>query len=414
MDSTDSIYEQVGAARIINAGGTKTRLGGPRMRAAAADAIREAATECAHVSTLQAAASDQLQALTGAEAGHVTSGASAALTLATAACICGADYGRMAALPNSTDGPFEVIIPRTLRNTYDHAFRAAGATIVDVGHCDFSLGQETSNVEPWELADAITEHTVAIGYIPNPIADISLETVVDIAHDHDVPVIVDGAGNLPPTANLIRYVDTGADLVAFSGGKAIRGPQGTGLLIGRAELIESAARQHLDMAINRTVWQPESGRALPDRPPGVPRHGIGRGFKVSREEIVGLLVALEEFVEEDDAAVQAEWYERLESIETRIADHPAVEATISPDPPVDPAAAAYRGEVLPSLSVRLTDPSISETAVIRALQAADPPIYVNTRAIEERAFAISPIALTDAEATVVADTLLGILQDHAS
>lgn len=401
MDIGDSIYDRIGSERIINAGGTKTRFGGPRIREEAADAMREAAKYCANITDLQEVASKRLQAVTGAEAGHVTSGASAALTLATAACITRMDYGKMARLPNTEGIPNEVLIPRYMRNTYDHAFRDAGAKIVDIGHCDFSHGQETSNVELWEIEDAITENTAAIGFVPLPGNQITLERVTQVADQNDVPVIIDGAGTLPPTNNLTRYIEHGANLVAFSGGKGIRGPQGTGFLIGDGPLVEAAAVQHLDMDVHRTVWE-RSTRASHDQvQSGVPRHGIGRGFKVGKEDIIGFLTALDLFVDEDTGNLQDQWMWRLRAIKDLIEDIPTVDSAITPEQLINPSDAIYRSEILPTLQVFIEDPDLTAVEIVKSLNRGHPPIYVGARDVENNSFSINPFSLTDDEAVLV-------------
>ena len=135
-----SVYEDVDVRTLINAAGTRTRVSGPRMRKEAAEAMREAADKSAHISELQAAASRTIQDLTGSEAGYVASGSAACLTLAAAACIARSDPGVMSRLPNTGDAPNEIVMPRMHRHGYDHALRAAGAEIIDVGNADYTLG----------------------------------------------------------------------------------------------------------------------------------------------------------------------------------------------------------------------------------------------------------------------------------
>ena len=254
---------------------------------------------------LQAAASVVIARHTGAEAGLVTSGAAAGLTLGTAACLAGLDAARMDRLPETGDLPNEVVMCRTHRTGYDHAIRAAGALIREVGFNDRATGAGVRDVEAWELEAAITPRTAAIAYMAAPGSRPPLAEVAALAHRHRLPVLVDAAAQLPPPENLRRFVAEGADLVAFSGGKAIRGPQGTGILCGRRDLIGSAALQQLDLDVRPETWRPPEG-LLPRSPlGGIPHHGIGRGCKVSKEEIVGLLVALERFVALDHAGEQA-------------------------------------------------------------------------------------------------------------
>lgn len=287
-----TIYEELGVPHVVNAAGTKTRIGGSRIRSEAVDAMARASKAFVRLSDLQAKASELIADVSGADSGYVASGASSALALGAAACIVGNDIGAMARLPETEDVPSEVIMPRTHRIGYDHALRAAGARIVDVGTNDRHLGTGSRNVEPWEITDAICEDTAAVAYVEKSYTEPSLEVVCKIAHNQDVPVIVDAAAELPPTSNLSAFIEAGADLVAFSGGKAIRGPQTTGILAGRADLVESAAAQHLDMHTAEQVWKPADELIDPKRLGGIPRQGIGRPMKVGKRNSLASFVRL--------------------------------------------------------------------------------------------------------------------------
>ena len=400
-ETKPSIYEDLGVPEVINGMGTKTRLSGTRMRPAAADAMREAAAGFARISDLQARASTLIADVTGAEAGYVLSGAAAALTLAAAACIAGDDLAVMARLPETDDVPADIVIPRTHRNGYDHALRAAGATLVEVGNNDFTLGSGATNVERWELDAAIGPETVAVAYTANPRTEPSLETIVEVSHANDVPVIVDAASQLPPSRNLSRFTSAGADLVAFSGGKAIRGPQATGILAGREDLVHSVALQHLDMHANAAVWIP-SGVINPRSLSGVPRQGLGRSMKVGKEEIVGLIRALEEFVAEDDADVLAEWHRRAERIAEGLASSSVLSVALrNTDQP----------EVVTDVRARIeTDATDGESVeFVRTLRTENPRVYVGADTIHDDEFTVNPVSLTDEEADYLVDRVLAVL-----
>ena len=193
------------------------------------------------------------------------------------------------------------------RNCYDHAIRAAGLTIVEVGLPDRYAGAGVRDAEAWEIDDAITERTAAVFYVADPQARPPLAEVTRVAHARGVPVIVDAAAQLPPQDNLRRFIAEGADLVAFSGGKAIGGPQASGILAGRRDLIMAAALQHLDLDIFWDMWEPPCPLIDKARLKGAPQHGIGRTCKAGKEEIVGLLTALRLFVAEGDAARHGRW-----------------------------------------------------------------------------------------------------------
>jgi L-seryl-tRNA(Ser) seleniumtransferase len=240
MEPTSS-YDDLGVPTVVNATGTKTRIGGSRIRPEALEAMVDAADSFVRLSDLQARASELIADATGAEAGYVTNGAAGALLLGTAACIAETDPGAMSRLPDTEGLADEVIMPRTHRTGYDHALRTAGAEIADIGTNDRHLGTGSRNVELWEYEDAISEDTAAIAHVYKEYVDPPLAEVCDLAHEHDLPVVVDAAAELPPVENLSWFTEQGADLVTFSGGKAIRGPQTTGVLAGREDLVESVA-----------------------------------------------------------------------------------------------------------------------------------------------------------------------------
>ncbi|WP_440772565.1 aminotransferase class V-fold PLP-dependent enzyme [Natronorubrum sp. DTA28] len=395
---TDSVYDEIGVPTVINATGTKTRIGGSRIRPEAAEAMREAAAGFARISDLQTRASELIQDVTGAEAGYVCSGASACLTLSAAATIAGTDLDAMAHLPETNGLADEIVIPRTHRTGYDHAYRVAGATIVDVGTNDAHLGTGAVNTEPWEIERAITDETAAVGYVQKSYTTPPLEDVVDVAHEHDVPVIVDAAAEVPPVDNFERFVDAGADLVAFSGGKAIRGPQTTGILAGRADLVRSVAAQHLDMHAAEAVWTPPAELIDVDELGGVPRQGIGRGMKVGKEELVGVITALESFLEEDHDANASAWRGRAETIAADLAELAGIETTLT---------AAEKTSVAPEVVVSV-DESIADataTDAVRGLREERPRIYVGADDLHRNAFTINPMCLTDNEATYVLERI---------
>ncbi|MCB1742909.1 MAG: aminotransferase class V-fold PLP-dependent enzyme, partial [Gammaproteobacteria bacterium] len=315
-----SIYERLGVEPLINAKGPATRVSGGLMDPEVAEAMREATQACVDMVALQARASEIIAGITGAEAGYVTSGASAGLLLGTAACMTGTDPGRINRLPDTDGLRDEVIVVRSQRNFYDHAVRATGARLVEVGIADRYSGPGVRDAEPWEIADAISERTACVLYVAQPQSRPSLSAVCEVAHQAGVPVLVDAAAQLPPVSNLRQFIDQGADLVTFSGGKAINGPQASGVLCGKRDLIAAAALNNLDHDIFFEQWMPPAGFIDKRRLRGLPQHGIGRSSKVGKEQIVGLLVALQRF---DQAEVQSR-FERatrlLDELERALAD----------------------------------------------------------------------------------------------
>lgn len=402
--SDNSVYDELGVPTVINASGTKTRIGGSLIREEALDAMRDAAGNFARLSDLQTRASDRIAEATGADAGYVTNGAAGSLLLAAAACIAGDDLAVMNRLPDTEGVPDKIVMPRTHRTGYDHAFRTAGATIVDVGTNDHYLGTGSRNVEPWEYRDAITDDTVAVAHVYKAYGAPPLGEVCEIAHDHDVPVIVDAAAELPPTENLAWFNEQGADLVAFSGGKAIRGPQSTGILAGRQDLVQSVATQHLDMHAADSVWDPPTDLLPLDKFDGVPRQGIGRPLKVGKEDVVGLLAALDAFLDDDHDAAHVEWTARAERIADALDPFNAVEVTI------DDGDASVAPEVVVSLD-EATAP-ISTQDLVLALRREDPRVFVAADNVHQAQLSINPMCLTDEDADYVVDRLSAHLSEE--
>lgn len=324
------IYERLGIRPIINARGTHTRLGGSLMAPEVLEAMREAAGAYIVLDELQERASALIARATGAAAGMVTGGAAAGLLLGTAACIAGDDRAKIDRLPATTDMRDEIVMHRAHRNGYDHSVRATGARIVEVGYPHGTL--------PFQLAAALNDRTAAVVYLLAPWASpgaLPLAQTCAIAHEQGVPVLVDAAAVLPPAENLTRVIAAGADLVVFSGGKGINGPQSSGILAGRADLIRAALLN------------------------GSPSHSIGRAAKAAKEDIVGLMVALERYLARDHAAELAAWRGQAEWMMRDLRDLPGVTATYHHDerehhtPRVeltfDPATGIDAGEVIAAL-----------------------------------------------------------------
>lgn len=398
---SESIYEQLEVPTVVNATGTKTRISGSLIRDEAMEAMVEASKSFVRIEDLQSRASEFIADVTGAEAGYVTSGASAGLMMAAAACLAGDDLEVMAHLPETHDIPDEILAPRTHRTGYDHAIRAAGATIVDVGSNDRHLGTGSRNIEPWEIEEAITDNTAAIFYLEKTYTEPPLEVVTEIADTHDVPVIVDAAAEVPPVSNLERFIDEGADLVVYSGGKAIRGPQTTGILAGRRDLIQSVALQHLDMHAAEEVWLP-SGLVDTETLSGVPKQGIGRSLKVGKEELVGLIKALELFIEEDHNALEAEWLDRSKQIASELTTEPGLETHTTE---------ADKTAIAPEVVVSVDESAAGVTTVdlVRGLRKEDPRVFVGADSLDAREFTINPMCLTDDEAAYVVERICSYL-----
>lgn len=322
------VYERFGVRPLINARGPATRLSGAPVRPEVAVAMAEAAQVCVDMAALQAAASEAIARYTGAEAGIVTAGASAAMLLGAAACVTGLDPAAMARLPDLVGLKDEAVMARSQRNQYDHAIRAVGLRIVEAGLPDRVAGAGVRDTEAWEMAAAIGPRTALVVHVAQPWSRPSLEEVIEVARGHGVPVLVDAAAQLPPKANLRSFVEAGADLVAYSGSKAIGGPAATGILCGRKDLVAAAAWQMLDMDYPEGLFTPSGELLDPSALPGLPAHGIGRSAKVGKEQIIGLLTALELFVGEEEAAQAGLQASLLGEVGGDLAGLPAVRITL--------------------------------------------------------------------------------------
>ncbi|MGH7277720.1 MAG: aminotransferase class V-fold PLP-dependent enzyme [Candidatus Rokuibacteriota bacterium] len=393
-----SIYERLGVRPVINAVGTQTRLGGTIMCPEAVQAMVEASRIDVAIEELQAAASRVIGRHTGAEAGLVTSGAFAALALATGACITRLDVARMNRMPRyAYEAGCEVIICRHHRNSYDKAFEVAGARLVDVGLLDRALGVGVREVEPEEIEAEITPRTVALAYVAMQGVGPALAALVETAHRHNLPVIVDAANQVPPVRNLRGFIAEGADLVAMSGGKAFRGPQSTGFLCGRRELVAAALLQQLDMDVAPAAWTPPR-ELVPERLAGTPRHGFGRGFKVGKEEIAGALAALETFVAKEPQ-YQGEWSERCLNLVAGLGGLDGLEAVYLDQ--------ATTGRV-PLVELTFT-PGLQAQAVARALREGQPSIHLNERRAADGTLIFNPVGLDHGQEKEVVEGLRRIL-----
>jgi L-seryl-tRNA(Ser) seleniumtransferase len=224
--------------------------------------------------------------------------------------------------------------------------------------------------------------------------------VVASCRPRGIPVIVDAAAQLPPKANLRTIVADGADLVAFSGGKAIGGPQSSGILAGRQSLVGAALLQQIDMDVTPETWTPP---ALINRNnlTGVPHHGLGRGFKVGKEEIVGLLAALQRFIAGDDVARNAALAERLERIAATVNGGEGLSATLVP------AMKTGRVPVL-EITIDRTRLHIDAIEFSRRLQAGDPPIHLAERRVGEDVLMVDPSTLRAEDDLLLASRIVDV------
>ncbi len=271
-------FKELGIRPFINAAGTYTTLTASLMHPEVMEAINYASKSFVSLTDLHDAAGKRIAQLIGCEGAMITSGAAAALTAGTAACVAGKNPEWIKRIPDlaGTGMKNEVIVQKAHRNGYDHAVRNCGIKLIEVETAD-------------EIERAINEKTAMLFFFndADPRGKVKIEQFVAIANKHKIPCLNDAAADVPPSEHLSRYTKMGFDLVAFSGGKGMRGPQSAGLLLGRKELIEAA----------RMNSSPNSD-------------SIGRGMKVNKEELLGMMVAVEVYLKRDSAAEWKEWERR--------------------------------------------------------------------------------------------------------
>ncbi len=365
-------YDRLGVRKLINAHGTLTRLGGSHMAPEVTAAMAEAAKSFVDLDELLAKSGEYIARLLGVEAAYVTCGAAAGLTLATAACVAAEDPAAISRLPDTRGLRNRVAIHRNHRNGYDQAIRQAGVEMVEFGWI-----KETF---PWQMEAALDEQTAAVAYFAEFAGrgSLPLETVAEIAHRHGLPVIVDAAAEVPPVENLHRFAERGGDLVVFSGGKAIGGPQSSGLILGRRDLIAACARN------------------------ANPNYALGRPMKAGKEEIIGLVVALERYLATDQAAEDARyeatvayWVEALGAV-------PGLRVRrVCPVPP------GVQPNTIPRAYVEWDGTlGLSIAEAVRALRQGEPGIAVDHTG---EALVLNPQVLAPGEERVVAERICEVL-----
>lgn len=359
------IYHELGVPRIINCATTYTRLGGSTMAPEVAQAMAEAAPAFVDIGVLVEAVGERLAVLTNNEAAYVSNGAAAGLSLATAACIAGDDPALIAHLPTEMDGlKNEVVVHRMHRIWYDQAVRNAGARLIEIGH--------SYETQTWELDAAITERTAAVLFCAGAHMarnTLPLEFVIERAHARGVPVIVDAAAQVPPVSNLWHFTrDLGADVAVFSGGKNLRGPQNSGLVVGTSEMIRKI------------------------RFNGPPNQRFGRSLKVGKETMIGLLKAVERYVSLDHDALWQEWSNVVDSWMSAWSRSGMVTRSNTNE----------AGEPIPRVIMRFASQTERDQAVL-ALLNGTPPIAVVLN--DSSSIAFSPHVLLPGEAEIVASAV---------
>jgi len=342
------VYERLGVRPVINATCHWTDYGGALMWPEVIEAMADARRCYVNIHDLLDHAGAHISRYTHAEATHIVSGCSAGLLAGAAAIMTRDDTHKMAALPHTSGVMKHEFIahrcPRRLDElgreypawTYAHAVRAAGGTLVEVGN--------ESGVTREEIAAAIGPNTAGVYWMcNNPSARLDLDDVVNVAHQHGLPVLLDASNTLPPAEHIHSFIDLGVDLAAFSGGKGLRGPQGSGFLTGRADLIRAARRQ------------------------SSPNNGVGRSLKVSKEEMVGLVTAIDVWSQRDHACDMNDAARRTAYVVRELAEVPGARVEYRfPD---------HIGRPYPTVFIHL-DPAAGRTGcqVITALLTGEPSV----------------------------------------
>jgi uncharacterized pyridoxal phosphate-dependent enzyme len=373
--STGKVYEELGVTTVINGEGTMTVLGGSLMRPEVEAVMAMAGRHFVPIVALEAAAGKRIAELLKLPDGYgaiVTSGAAAAMQSGLAGILTGDNPQFIEQLPDLTGMKSEVIIQKSHRNPFDHQLRATGVKLVVI---------ETKD----QLLRAINPNTAMMHFsnFANAEGAIKVEEWVKLAHEHNIPTFIDAAADTPPVSHLWDYANMGYDLIAFSGGKAIRGPQCAGLLVGRKDLVTYA---------------------LMNNSPN--ENTLGRSQKVGKEEIVGMVKALELYLAEDHDALNREWQRRLEYISGEVSKIPSVSTEYSV-----PDIANH----VPHLHISW-DPkrlSISPREASAALRQSKPSIVIGAGE-RGNGLTMCSFMLQPGEEKIIAEKITQILKAHSA
>lgn len=356
-------YESIGVRPLINCMGTYTRISGSLMLPEAKAAMMEAANAYVNLDELMDAVGTRIAELMQCEWAYVTSGCAAALCQVTAACVAGKDPDNLKRLPDTTGMKNEVLYQPDHLHIYTHAIRMVGVQMIEVKDHD-------------QLESTINANTAMYAFFGDRTdrSDIPLQDVITICRRHNVPVFVDAAAERPDVPN--TYLEAGVDAVAYSGGKCLRGPQASGLVLGRKDLLQTAFSH------------------------SAPHHSLGRPMKAGKEEIMGLLAAVEQWVTRNHDAEWQEWERRLSTITDAVSPLPSI-TTQTRQP--------GRSNVAPTLEVHWDQASIPLTpeAVRNQLSQGDPRIEIFTH---KNGVEIMPYMMEEGEDEIVAARLKEVLE----
>ncbi|MCC7262134.1 MAG: aminotransferase class V-fold PLP-dependent enzyme [Candidatus Latescibacteria bacterium] len=368
--TTNSFYARLGVRTFINARGTITTMGGSIMPPQVVQAMAEASRHFVALEDLAEKAGARIAQLTGAPAAHICSGAAGGMMLAAAACLTGADEHAIQRLPRVDGRPDEFVISLVDSHYYVHqGFELCGGRLVKVG--------TPEAVRVADYAAALGPRTAAVVFFLGTQPLEQLKELIPVAKAHRVPIIVDAAAQLPPRSYLRDLPAMGVDLAVFSGGKGLFGPQSTGLVLGRPDLVHACALN------------------------GSPHSAIGRGMKVGKEEIAGLLTAVELFMAQDEDAVIRDWEARCRTI-GQVADQvPGLRAEYTAPfankfPPASPLVFLH---FTPAARLK-------GSQVLTVLAEGTPSIEASG---SDQGISFGPQTLQEGEAEIIADRLRELL-----
>jgi uncharacterized pyridoxal phosphate-dependent enzyme len=371
---TGNPYEELGVTTVINAEGTMTMLGGSLIRPEVEAVMAQASNHFVSIPALEAAAGKRIAQMLNLPQGYsalVTSGAAGAIQSGLAGILTGDNESFIKQLPDLTGMKSEVIIQKSHRNPFDHQLRGTGVKLIEI---------ETRD----QLRRAVSDRTAMMHFsnFANAAGQIKVDEWVNLAKEYKVPCMNDAAADTPPVSHLWDYANMGYDLITFSGGKALRGPQCAGLLIGREDLVHYAL-------LNNSPYEDT----------------LGRGQKVGKEEIVGLIKALELYLAEDHDALTKEWQQRLENVSKQITRVPGVStAFFTPDI----ANHVPHMRIAWDTKIALTPQQASQM-----LRSAAPSIAIGGG--EGRpGLAMSSFMLQPGEEQIIAEQLVKLFREHSA
>lgn len=367
-----SVYEELGVKTYINAWGTITALGGSIMPDTIWESMLDAGRYFIDLEDLLQKAGERIAIMTRNEGAYITSGAAGGIMLVTAWMLTRGDPERYERLPADPGPRPEILTLACQHNGFLHAISSAGASIVEVGDPE-GCGEDA-------LSDAVTDKTSGIFYFPNTHVqsfsgqEPSLEQTIAIARRFHLPVAVDGASQIPPVENLWRYTQAGADAAIFSGGKAIKGPQCTGLIVGKRDIIEALLQM------------------------GNPNHGLARVCKVGKEEIVGLYAAINLLIESDQDSIREERAQTTRHIAAALAECSSISVRVSERGPA--------GEDYPMCVAEIRNRAFPAASLIAACRDDTPGVILGVHRGDPYCFYINPVNLKEEDADIVVSQVI--------